>query len=195
MDVTIVCGIDEAGRGPLCGPVTAAAVVLPPDFELSGIRDSKKLTAGAREAAAARIRSDAAWGIGWADAAEIDKFNILEATFLAMRRAFAELERHSKFPGGQLRIVVDGNRAPKIGDWPVDCLVGGDDLEPAISAASILAKTARDSWIADWVAEFDPADRYGLLKHKGYPTAMHRARIAELGLSSIHRRSFRVSAG
>lgn len=193
METTIVCGIDEAGRGPLCGPVTAAAVVLPAGIDKGGLRDSKKLSPRARQEAAEWIRELAAWGLGWVSAEEIDRINILQASLLAMRLAFEDLERHPRFPGGTgLVLIVDGNKAPSIPGHNPRVLVKADDLVPEVSAASILAKTARDAWIASWVRENDPEDRYGMLQHKGYPTALHRSQISILGPSPIHRLSFRL---
>lgn len=183
----MICGIDEAGRGPLAGPVSAAAVVLPEDFPVEILADSKKLSALKREAAAALIIDRAiAWALGWACPAEIDELNILNATFLAMERAFDGI-------GAVIAqkidvIIVDGNRKP-----PFDprCLpiVKADNSIHAVMAASILAKTARDRAMErfDWLYP-----EYGYARHKGYPTAWHRATCLRLGPSPIQRLSFRV---
>lgn len=203
MKTTIYCGIDEAGRGPLCGPVFAAAVIIPDVSSIPGLRDSKKLSARRRDELAAQIRELAIFGIGQADGPEIDRINILQASFLAMRRAVSALETHpaaQSLPIGDLALtfLVDGNKAPSLStalpfaSQSCACLVGGDDLEPSISAASILAKTSRDAWIEAWVAANDPGDSYGMLAHKGYPTPLHVQKLAELGPSPIHRASFRV---
>jgi ribonuclease HII len=177
-----VCGIDEAGRGPLAGPVAAAAVVLPDDFPLEVLADSKALSAARRERAYDLIRERAlAWCLGWASPAEIDELNILRASLLAMRRAYDGLGLVPEL------VYVDGNRSPALGRacWPV---VRGDSIVPAIMAASILAKVARDR-------EMERCDRlypeYGYARHKGYPTAEHRGLCRRLGPSPIQRMSFR----
>ena len=177
----LACGVDEAGRGPLAGPVFAAAVILDPAAPIDGLRDSKALSAGRREALAVLIRQRAiAWAVASASVAEIDSLNILQATMLAMRRAVDALD-----PAPTLA-RVDGNRAPRL-RCAVETLVRGDALEPSISAASILAKTARDAALlrlhADW-------PMYGFDVHKGYPTAEHLRRLRALGPSPEHRRSF-----
>lgn len=179
-------GVDEAGRGPLAGPVVAAAVVLREGESLAGVRDSKKLSAARREELAYLIRSSAvSWSLGVASVGEIDELNILHATMLAMRRAVAGLQAQP----GILR--VDGNRCPEVGDiYPgaMESLVGGDDLCPAIGAASILAKTARDQMMV----ELDQAHpEYGFAAHKGYPTKLHREALIKYGPLAEHRRSFR----
>jgi len=179
----IVCGIDEAGRGPLAGPVTAAAVVLPADFPAGLLADSKALSPSRREAAALVIRERAtAWAVGWATAGEIDRLNIHHATLLAMRRAVEGLGVRPT------QLLVDGLFVPDAG-VPGRAVVRGDATVPEIMAASILAKTARDAWMTDYAAR-EPG--YGFEKHKGYPTAEHRAAIARLGPCPIHRRSFRL---
>lgn len=176
-----VCGVDEAGRGPLAGPVYAAAVVLDPGAPVAGLRDSKALSARAREALAAAIRERAlAWSVASASAAEIDALNILQATMLAMRRAVDGLGLRPALAR------VDGNRAPVLA-CAVETLVRGDALDPAISAASILAKCARDAQM-DALHERFPQYRFDL--HKGYPTALHLALLSEHGACPEHRRSF-----
>ena len=176
-----VCGVDEAGRGPLAGPVYAAAVVLDPGAPVTGLRDSKALSARAREALAAAIRERAlAWSVASASAAEIDALNILQATMLAMRRAVDGLGLRPALAR------VDGNRAPVLA-CAVETLVRGDALDPAISAASILAKCARDAQM-DALHERFPQYRFDL--HKGYPTALHLALLSEHGPCPEHRRSF-----
>ena len=176
-----VCGVDEAGRGPLAGPVYAAAVVLDPDAPVTGLRDSKALSAGARERLADAIRERAlAWSVASASAAEIDALNVLQATMLAMRRAVDGLGLRPALAR------VDGNRAPVLA-CAVETLVRGDALDPAISAASILAKCARDARMAALHANF-PQYRFDL--HKGYPTALHLTLLREHGPCCEHRRSF-----
>ncbi|MDR1063575.1 MAG: ribonuclease HII [Azoarcus sp.] len=176
-----ICGVDEAGRGPLCGPVVAAAVILDPARPIEGLADSKKLTARVRERLAASIRERAlAWSIAEATAEEIDRFNILRASLLAMRRAVETLRIA---PG---EVLVDGNRCPELA-FPVRAIVGGDALEPAISAASILAKTARDAYMIE-LDRLHP--QLGLARHKGYPTAAHLAAIQRHGITDFYRKSF-----
>ncbi len=185
MSSALPCGIDEAGRGPLAGPVTAAAVCLPDDFPVDHLADSKALSPSRREALAVQIRAGAtAWSLGWASAEEIDRYNIHHATLLAMRRAVEGLAVRPT------ELLVDGLFVPACG-IPGRAIVRGDATIPAIMAASILAKTARDAWMVRYAA-VDP--RYGFERHKGYPTVQHRQCIALHGLSPIHRRSFRVSS-
>ena len=177
----LLAGVDEAGRGPLAGPVVAAAVILDPSRPIEGLADSKKLSPGRRATLAERIRADAlAWALGRAEVEEIDRINILQASLLAMSRAVAALGV------APARVQVDGNRCPVLA-WPVEAVVGGDGRVPAIGAASILAKVARDR-------ELERLDReypgYGLARHKGYPTAAHLEALGRLGVSAIHRRSF-----
>lgn len=179
-------GVDEAGRGPLAGPVVAAAVILDPSRPIAGIADSKALTPQQRAALAAEIRQDAlCWAVGRADAAEIDALNILVATLLAMRRALAGLACPPA------RILVDGNRLPRWRDlWPAAeavAVVRGDALEASIGAASILAKTERDLLMEQADAHF-PA--FGFKVHKGYPTPSHRRALQLQGCCAIHRMSF-----
>jgi len=181
MHPELLCGVDEAGRGPLCGSVVAAAVILNPDNPIEGLTDSKKLSEKRREHLALIIRERAlAWAIAEATVDEIDKLNILHASMLAMKRA---VEALSVRPD---RVVVDGNRCPDIA-LPVAALVKGDLLEPAISAASILAKTERDAQMRALDRYFP---QYGLAGHKGYPTAAHLAAIRVHGIAPFYRKSF-----
>jgi ribonuclease HII len=179
-------GVDEAGRGPLAGPVVAAAVILDPQRPIEGLADSKVLSPARRDALAVRIRaSSLAWALGWADAAEIDALNILQATFLAMRRALASLG------AAPAHVVVDGNQVPSLAGLALDCtieaIVAGDATVPSISAASILAKCARDAHMIELDARHPG---YGFAVHKGYPTAAHVAALRSLGPSPVHRRSY-----
>ncbi len=176
-----VCGVDEAGRGPLAGPVYAAAVVLDPGRRIRGLRDSKLLTAERREALLEIIqRKAAAWSIAFATVEEIDRLNILQASLLAMQRAVAGLQ----FVPDEA--WVDGNQPPTLG-VPVRTIVSGDKLHPCISAASILAKTARD---AEMVRLHAIYPQYGLDRHKGYCTVEHLAAIKVHGVCEIYRQSF-----
>ena len=176
-----VCGVDEAGRGPLAGPVYAAAVILNPAAHIAGLADSKTLSAARRMTLAAQIRGQAlAWAIASASVAEIDAINILQASLLAMRRAVEQL---SVAPD---EVLVDGNRCPAI-EYPVKAIVKGDSRIAAISAASILAKTARD---AEMLRLHLLYPGYGLDRHKGYPTAAHLAALEVHGVSAVHRRSY-----
>jgi ribonuclease HII len=192
----LICGIDEAGRGPLAGPVCAAAVILPDDFPFDILDDSKKLSPLRRETARRRICTGAlAWGIGWASAAEIDEINILKASLLAMKRAYEAMGREG-LPGqgmdrllsGGLTAIVDGLYVPDI-SIPVKALVKADAQIPEVMAASILAKTARDRMMERYSWLYP---EYGYEGHKGYPTGDHRERIARYGPSPIQRKSFRV---
>jgi len=178
-----VAGVDEAGRGPLAGPVTAAAVIAPDGWSLEGLDDSKKLTEAARAHLALQIQGDPRilWAVGWASPEEIDRINILQATFLAMRRA---LEGLAEPPAA---VTVDGNARIAGLAIPQLPVVGGDGRIAAIAAASILAKTARDAWME---TQHDLHPGYGFAIHKGYPTPVHLHALAELGPCSIHRRSF-----
>lgn len=176
-----LCGIDEAGRGPLAGPVCAAAVMLPPGLVLPGLNDSKKLSEKRREALYNEIIASALhYGIAFATVEEIEEHNILGATFLAMRRAYAQLGVTPDLA------LVDGNRDPGL-DAPTRCVVKGDATCADIAAASILAKVTRDRYMLQ-MAERYPA--YGFEKHKGYGTAAHYAAIREYGPCEIHRPSF-----
>jgi ribonuclease HII len=176
-----LCGVDEAGRGPLAGPVTAAAVMLDPARPIDGLRDSKKLSAPARERLADAIREHAAaWCVAEASVAEIDQLNILHATMLAMQRAVAGLGRAPD------DVWVDGNRCPNWA-WRSQAVVKGDDKVAAIAAASILAKTTRDRFMCSLHDEY-PA--YGFARHMGYGTAAHLAALKAHGACPQHRRSF-----
>ena len=181
-----VAGVDEAGRGPLAGPVVAAAVILCVDDPIDGLADSKILSAGRRAELAEQIMSRSmAWSIAWADPAEIDRLNILQATLLAMRRAILGLRIQ---PGC---VEVDGNRLPNLNfhgrQINGSAVVGGDSMIPAISAASIIAKVRRDGIMRDMDAIYP---QYGFRRHKGYATADHRDRLGEFGPCREHRRSF-----
>ncbi len=177
----IICGVDEAGRGPLAGPVFAAAVILDPARPLVGLRDSKKLSEARRDLLAPLIKAQAlAWAIAEASEAEIDQLNILQATMLAMRRA---VEALSVTP---TLALIDGNRCPVMKIQSI-AIVQGDDKVDAISAASILAKTARDAALVTLHASYP---QYAFDQHKGYGTALHLARLREHGASPVHRRSF-----
>ena len=180
-DDPLACGVDEAGRGPLAGPVYAAAVILDPLRPIDGLRDSKKLSAERRQALAEQIRDRAlAWCIAKCSEAEIDRLNILHASMLAMRRAINGLSVKPSLA------LIDGNRCPVI-RVPSQAVVGGDDLIPSISAASILAKTARDAALVKLHRKY-PA--YGFDQHKGYPTALHLERLVQHGVSPVHRKSY-----
>lgn len=180
-DAGFVCGVDEAGRGPLAGPVYAAAVILDPSRPIDGLRDSKQLSAARRDALALQIRQHArAWAVAQASVDEIDRLNILQATLLAMRRAVDALSIAPTLAR------VDGNRPPKL-RCAVQTLVGGDAIDPAISAASILAKTERD---AAMVALHREHPQYGFDVHKGYPTPEHLGFLRAHGPCAAHRRSF-----
>jgi ribonuclease HII len=181
-----VAGIDEAGRGPLAGPVVAAAVILGPGCRIDGLADSKALSPDDRASLSVLIRRDVlCFGIGWADRAEIDALNILQATFLAMRRALLAMTLTPD------HVLVDGNQLPNLGGlgqpMTARAIVGGDAREPAISAASILAKTARDSYM-DHMDTLYPA--YAFAAHKGYCTPLHQRLLEEHGPCPLHRRSF-----
>ena len=176
-----VCGVDESGRGPLAGPVFAACVILDPDYCIEGLADSKTLSEAKRNSLTVAIKAHSiAWAIGFASVKEIDRINILQASLLAMKRAVESL---SLVPS---RVLVDGNQKPRL-RYPVTTIVGGDSLVPEISAASILAKTARD---AEMVALHQRFPRYGFDQHKGYSTERHIAALRTHGISVVHRRSF-----
>ena len=177
----VICGVDEAGRGPLAGPVCAAAVILPPHLEIPGLTDSKKLTDKKRRELFPIIQEQAiAWGIGWASEKEIDDINILQATFLAMKRALEQLAVTPDL------VLIDGNRETDFG-IPVKTVVKGDSLSMNIAAASILAKVSRDDYMVKLAEEYP---MYQFEVHKGYGTKAHYAALTEHGASPVHRMSF-----
>ena len=176
-----ICGVDEAGRGPLAGPVCAAAVILPPDIQIEGLNDSKKLTDKKRRALYDVITEQAvSYGIAFADEQEIDEINILQATFLAMRRAFEKLTVAPDIA------LIDGNRAPGL-SCRERTIVHGDALSASVAAASILAKVTRDRLMEEYDAQYP---QYGFAVHKGYGTQRHYAALREFGACPIHRQSF-----
>lgn len=176
-----ICGVDEAGRGPLAGPVFAAAVILDPSRPIAGLRDSKKLSPAKRDELALVIRRDAlAWAIAQCSEGEIDALNILQATMLAMRRAIEGLALAPTLA------LIDGNRCP-VCQIRTEAVVKGDDKVAEISAASILAKTARDAALLDMHRQYP---QYAFDQHKGYPTALHLERLRQHGVSPLHRRSY-----
>lgn len=174
-------GVDEAGRGPLAGPVVTAAVILPQNHTLQGLDDSKRLTDKRRRALYTRILDEALIGIGIAEPAEIDRINILQATLTAMTRAVRAL------PMRPAEILIDGNKVPPDLDLPARAIIKGDQSEPAISAASIIAKTLRDDLMVLADARFPG---YGFSGHKGYPSPAHKAALTERGPCPIHRLSY-----
>ena len=180
-----ICGVDEAGRGPLVGAVVAGAVVLDPLNPIAGLKDSKRLTPARREALYAEIVLKAkAWGVGEASPLEIDQINILQATMLAMQRAVDDLcARLGRWPD---KALIDGNRCPRL-PIPAEAIVKGDSKEPAISAASIVAKVTRDRQMEALHARYPD---YGFLQHMGYPTPVHLAALRQWGACPEHRRSF-----
>ena len=174
-------GVDEAGRGPLAGPVVVAAVILPANYDLKFLDDSKRLTALKREHLAPQIEAQAiSFAVVFVEAEEIDRVNILQATMNGMKRA---VENLSPAP---IRVLIDGNRAPRL-SCEVETIIGGDGLIPSISAASVLAKVYRDRLMCDLHQQYPG---YGFDRHKGYPTADHLQRLGELGPCAIHRQSF-----
>lgn len=178
----IVAGVDEVGRGPLVGCVVAAAVILDPNQPIVGLRDSKKLSEKKRIAFEAEIKQKAlAWHVAVATPEEIDEINILQASLLAMKRAVEGLKIKPELA------LVDGNKLPKL-DMPAEAIIKGDDLIPAISAASILAKEHRDREMKALAVKHP---EYQFEKHKGYPTALHLAKIDEYGIIAEHRKSFK----
>ncbi len=182
IDGVLVCGVDEAGRGPLAGPVSAAAVILDPRNPIEGLKDSKKLSERRRDQLAIVIRERAlAWAVAFADVEEIDELNILQATLLAMQRAVMSL------PLAPHLVWVDGLYCPETG-FPSEAIVKGDNKIAAISAASILAKTARDAKMQELHEKYP---QYGFSVHKGYPTRAHIGALQAFGVSPVHRRSFR----
>ena len=179
--VQIICGVDEAGRGPLAGPVVAAAVILPPHIEIPGLNDSKKLSDKKRRELFPIIKEQAvAYGIGIATHEEIDEINILQATFLAMERALAQLQMKPEIA------LIDGNREKDFG-IPVQTVVKGDSRSASIAAASVLAKVTRDDMMLEQAREYP---NYGFEIHKGYGTKAHYAALTEHGPSPIHRMTF-----
>ena len=185
MSTVWICGVDEAGRGPLVGSVVAGAVVLDPNQPIMGLRDSKKLSPARREQLYAEIMQKArAWGIGQASPSEIDTLNILQATMLAMRRAIEALsERLGEWPS---KALIDGNRCPIL---PIasEAIIKGDAKEPAISAASIIAKVTRDQQMQVLHAQYP---QYGFNQHMGYPTEVHMQALKQYGPCEEHRRTF-----
>ena len=180
-DTQPLCGVDEAGRGPLAGPVVAAAVILPEGIELPGVNDSKKITEKKREGLFDFVKEHAlAYGIGQASEQEIDEINILQATFLAMRRAVEALQLPADFA------LVDGNRIQGL-DIPAETVIGGDGKVLSIAAASILAKVTRDRYMREMAQTYP---EYGFEKHKGYGTKAHYAAIEQYGICPLHRKTF-----
>jgi len=178
----MIAGVDEVGRGPLAGPVVAAAVILDPENPVAGLMDSKKLSEKKRELLADEIlQKSLSWALGRAEVEEIDEINILQASLLAMSRAVDGLKLDPEI------VLVDGNKCPNVA-FPVEAIVKGDSLVEAISAASIIAKVARDTEMVELDSVYPG---YGLAKHKGYPTAMHRQALVDLGVTEIHRRSYK----
>lgn len=176
-----VAGVDEVGRGPLAGPVVAAAVILNPAKPIRGLADSKRLSARRREALAIEIQAGAlAWALGRAEVGEIEALNILQASLLAMSRAVAALPLEPE------EVLVDGRHLPPL-SCPARALIGGDATEPAISAASILAKVTRDAEMQALDVQYP---QYGFARHKGYPTPQHLTALHEYGVSPVHRRTF-----
>jgi ribonuclease HII len=192
----MIIGFDEAGRGPLAGPVCAGAVILPSGFPVSMLNDSKKLSPKRREAARKVIMEEAAWGLGWASAEEIDRINILQASLLAMKRAWDDLAR--RFPCFRITAaaslvegIADGLYIPRGLPFPCRALVKADAKVGEVMAASILAKTERDHLMIEYAKKFP---QYGYEKHKGYPTRAHLEAIARYGPSPIQRKTFRAKA-
>lgn len=186
MELKLIAGVDEVGRGPLAGPVVAAAVILNPDKPIEGLRDSKQLSQKRREYLAALIKERAlAWALGRAEVEEIDSINILQASLLAMRRAIESLAIQPQ------HILVDGNRCPEGLSCSSEAIIKGDQKVACISAASIIAKVARDNEMEKFDLEFPG---YGFAEHSGYPTRQHLQALQDIGVSAIHRRSFRPVA-
>ncbi len=186
---TLICGVDEAGRGPLAGAVYAAAVILNPAKKINGLADSKKITEKKRDALAIEIKQHAlAWAIASSSVDEIDEINILQASLLAMQRAIEAM--HGEFghalDSKEIMLQVDGNKCPKT-SLPCEAIIKGDSKVEAISAASILAKTARDAELYELDKQYP---MYGFAQHKGYPTKVHMALLQEHGVSPVHRRSY-----
>ncbi len=193
--MALFCGIDEAGRGPLAGPVTAAAVILPSGFPVEILNDSKKLSEKKRIFAEAAIKKSACWGIGFASHTEIDEINILQASLLAMKRAFEGMQKklpawclENKLSDCDISAMADGTFKPDILCAEILCEPKADAKYPAVMAASILAKNARDGFMAEMDKLYP---EYGYAKHKGYPTAAHIQICRRIGASPIQRRSFK----
>ena len=179
--ITLLCGVDEAGRGPLAGPVCAAAVILPSGVKIDGVNDSKKLSEARREALFDVITSSAlAWAVAFSDEKEIDEINILNASMLAMKRAVEGLGVKPEL------VLCDGNRTPKL-DVPARWVIKGDATSASVSAASILAKVSRDRLMYEYDAKYP---EYGFGKHKGYGTKQHYEAIDSCGVLDIHRKTF-----
>jgi len=177
----LIAGVDEAGRGPLAGPVIAAAVILDSNVDIRGLKDSKQLSENARNRLAEEIRHKSiSWGVGRAEVEEIDEINILQASLLAMRRAVDALDIPPEL------VLIDGNRCPIL-PYQARSIIKGDQTVPSISAASILAKVSRDSEMVNMDCLYPG---YGFARHKGYPTRQHLQALADIGLCAIHRRSF-----
>ncbi len=183
-----ICGIDEVGRGPIAGPVTAAAVILNEDFPVDQLRDSKRLSSKRRAVLEPMIKEEAiAWGIGWVSPKMIDKINILQASLLAMRRAYEQM--CTTFSIEQIQLVlIDGNTFPPI-DNDMFAIIKGDGAVPEVMAASIIAKEARDRWMRKIAIQYP---LWEFARHKGYPTRLHKELCVIHGLSPIHRKSFRI---
>ena len=185
----LICGVDEAGRGPLAGAVYAAAVILNPSRHIDGLADSKKITEKKRDALALEIKEHAlAWAIASSSVEEIDEINILQASLLAMKRAIESLlvQFNDVLNTQEILVQVDGNKCPKIA-LPCEAIVKGDSKVQAISAASILAKTARDAALYELDKQYP---MYGFAQHKGYPTKVHMQLLQQYGVSPVHRRSY-----
>ncbi len=185
----LICGVDEAGRGPLAGAVYASAVILDAAHPISGLTDSKKITEKRRDALAIEIKQKAlAWAIATSSVEEIDEINILQASLLAMKRAVEAMQKEfaEVLNGQAIHVQVDGNKRPNI-SLSCEAIVKGDSKVQAISAASILAKTARDANLYELDKQYP---MYGFAQHKGYPTKAHRALLQEHGVSPVHRRSY-----
>ena len=185
----LICGVDEAGRGPLAGAVYASAVILDAAHPISGLTDSKKITEKRRDTLAIEIKQQAlAWAIATSSVEEIDEINILQASLLAMKRAVEAMQKEfaEVLNGQAIHVQVDGNKRPNI-SLSCEAIVKGDSKVQAISAASILAKTARDANLYELDKRYP---MYGFAQHKGYPTKAHRALLQEHGVSPVHRRSY-----
>jgi len=185
----LICGVDEAGRGPLAGAVYAAAVILDPSSPIQGLADSKKITEKKRDALAIEIKARAmAWAIASSSVEEIDTINILQASLLAMKRAIEMMliQFNAQLSAKTILVQVDGNKCPTI-DLPCEAIVKGDSKVQAISAASILAKTARDAELYTLDKQYP---MYGFAQHKGYPTKAHMMSLQAHGISPVHRRSY-----